>query len=340
MLGLLLLSLPSIIAAVANHSYVECTDKETPHNVYQPHGFTSRGLDDLVFLFKKERLDLFKYLDTNPNAYVLDHGCGSGHALLQIQEKFPDMTTYCTNKDGYGMSQSETTQDLVDVAHHYSVKIHCSETGKPILPNIMLTKGIVNGELLNNSFYDRFDFIYSMHALNYGKLEITQSHIWLEKLVPLLKASAGSRMVLVLNKLDFDMQYASVDNSKHRTIKTWKYFENKCYVYVTLYTILLVNNLFPYLGATVAKCHNELCKTNHGFSTVRVVTDKGDFVNNLRRLKSSKYGDDLILNGKSVTEARNSSLYAERYAIEYTWNLLDHLDKKEQRFPLPTKGVV
>jgi len=94
------------------------------------------------------------------------------------------------------------------------------------------------------------------------------------------------------------------------------YYENKCYVYVTLYTILLVNNLFPYLGATAAKCQNELCKTNHGFSTVRVVTDKGDFVNNLRRLKTSKYGDDLILNGKSVTEASNSSLYAERYAIE------------------------
>jgi hypothetical protein len=35
---------------------------------------------------------------------VLDHGCESGHALLQIQEKFPVK------------SQSETTQDLVDVA--------------------------------------------------------------------------------------------------------------------------------------------------------------------------------------------------------------------------------
>ena len=37
---------------------------------------------------------------------------------------------------------------------------------------------------------------------------------------------------------------------------------------------------------------NELCKTNHGFGTERVVTDKGDFVNNLRGLKTSKYGDD------------------------------------------------
>ena len=42
----------------------------------------------------------------------------------------------------------------------------------------------------------------------------------------------------------------------------------------------------------------------------------------------------------AMTEASSSSLYAERYAIEYTWNLLDHLDKKEQRFPLPTRGVV
>ena len=70
------------------------------------------------------------------------------------------------------------------------------------------------------------------------------------------------------------------------------YYENKCYVYVTLYTILLVNNLFPYLGATAAQCQNELCETNHGFGTERVVTDKGDFVNNLRGLKTSKYGDD------------------------------------------------
>ena len=27
------------------------------------------------------------------------------------------------------------------VAYHYSVKIHCTETGKPFLPNIMLTNG-------------------------------------------------------------------------------------------------------------------------------------------------------------------------------------------------------
>lgn len=346
---LLMLFLPLIIVATStNQSYIECTDKEEiPHNVYEPHGFTSRGLDDLVFLFKKERLDLFKYLETHPNAYVLDNGCGSGHALLQIQEKFPNMTTYCTNKDGYGMSQSETTQDLVDVAYHYSIKIHCTETRKPIIPNIVLTKGIANGELLNHSFYGKFDFIYSMHALNYGKLAITESHIWLDKLVPLLKASAGSRMVLILNKYDLDQRYATnkeTVDSKNRKIKTWQYYENKCYIYVTLYTILLANYSSPYLGATVAKCVNEFCKTNHGFGTVHVVdSDKSDFINKLRRLKTSKYGNGPILNGKTAAETSNGNdnLYAERYTIEYTWNLLYHLDKKEQRFPLPTtRGVV
>ena len=345
MFGLLLLSLPLIITAT-NQSYVECTDKDIPHNAYKPHGFTSRGLNDLVFLFKKERLDLFKYLDTHPNAYVLDNGCGSGHALLQIQEKFPNMTTYCTNKGGYGLSQSETTQDLIDVAYHYSIKIHCTETGKPIIPNIVLTKGITNGELLDHSFDGRFDFIYSMHALNYGKLEITESHIWLDKLVPLLKASVSSRMVLILNKYDLDLLYATSNetvDSKHRRIKTWKYYENNCYVYVTLYTILLVDYLSPYLGATVAKCKNELCKTSHGFSTVHVVdTDKSDFINKLRMLKTSKYGDGPILNGKTADEASTGSdkLYAERYAIEYTWNLMEHLDKKEQQFPLPIRGII
>lgn len=341
-----------------NHhiGYQVCTHT-IPHGNYTPHSFTVRGLDELEYLFKSQRIDLIKYLTSHSKGMmILDFGCGSGHAILQIQEKFPDMNTYCVNKGGYGKSQSENSQDLIDAAYYFKIQLNCKmNSDEIILPHIDLTPGLVQDQMLNHNYYDKFDFIYSMHALNQGKIEITQSHIWLDKLIPLLKQSINtSRMILILNKFDFNVIYgASYDDNNHNNnnntsierrnhkIHTWQYYENNAYIYITLYTVILRENDASYFGVSVLKCKYALCKTSSGHNIVHSIidTDATNTINIIRQLKVTKYGTGVINNNKNLAEYVNGELYKDRYSIEYVWNLLEHLDMKVKMFPVPSKPV-
>jgi len=316
-----------------------------PHNDYTPHSFTVRGIDELEYLYKSEKLDFYKYLASISYGMILDFGCGSGHAILQIQERFPEMNTYCVNKGGYGKSQSEKSQDLIDASYYFKIKLPCTINGDIILPHIILTPGLAQDQSLDLNFHEKFDFIYSMHALNEGKIEITQSHIWLDKLIPLLKHSMirGSRMILILNKFDFNFIYASNNNNttnsiekKNHKIHTWQYYENKSYIYVTLYTVILKEYNASYFCVSVVKCKNAFCRSIVGHNLIHIInSDPTDTINIIRTLKINKYGTGTINNNKNPDESTN--VFRDRYSVEYVWNLLEHLDMKEKMFPVPSQ---
>jgi len=365
----------NIIQGIHDIGYQVC-NHTIPHGNYTPHSFTERGLDDLEYIFKSQRMDLHKYLSSHSHGMILDFGCGSGHAILEIQEKFPDMKTYCVNKGGYGKSQSENSQDLIDAAYYFKIKLNCKiNTDDIILPHIDLTPGLVQDQMLNHNYHGKFDFIYSMHALNQGKLEITQSHIWLDKLIPLLKYSLTSRMILILNKFDFNVIYgASNDNSsnnqtnnnnnnqtnnninysnnnnnnntyvekRNHKIHTWQYYEHNAYIYITLYIVILRGNNESFFGVSVLKCKYAFCKINASHSLVHAIeSDSTDTINIIRKLKITKYGTRMINNYKNLEEILNGNLYNDRYSIEYMWNLLENLDMKEKMFavPVPSQPV-
>jgi len=328
-------------------------------NKYTPHGFTGRGYHEIQKLFPTDIFDLNGYLSMHCNASVLDFGCGSGRALLQVYEKYPSTYTYCINKRGYRLSQSETYQDFVDVAYHFNITLHCNTTHF-LLPDIYLTAGIET-----ESFYPfdgkQFDLIYSIHALNIGKVTVSSSHIWMDKLIPLMKASSphtGSTMILLLNDILFlnDIlpsegqglnNYINMSYShKLSKIKTWEYQNpsDSSYISITLFMVFIEDEQYkPYIAAIVRKCPMN-CSTSANSSTLRSSSSSSsipsmnqssthsipeipEFVELLRRYKTSRYGIGPLQPYQDYPDYMSFL----RYSVLYAWNLIEQLDKRSNQ---------
>jgi hypothetical protein len=126
---------------------------------------------------------------------VLEIGCGQGHAILDAQFLAPSAHMVCVNKNLYGIVQANERRHLLSAAARFGVSLQCDESNEPILPSVLLIESIVQPpSLVSLLGARRFDFVYSIHALN-NKFLANETHIWFPDVVRLL---AGHRHALGL----------------------------------------------------------------------------------------------------------------------------------------------
>lgn len=79
-----------------------CTKNDIDKYPFKPisglreHGYTSRGLDEMVKMMPFVNLSSYRSNSTN----ILEIGCGGGRAMMEIQATLPLAKCICTNKDG------------------------------------------------------------------------------------------------------------------------------------------------------------------------------------------------------------------------------------------------
>lgn len=294
---------------------------------------TGRGYSKILEAFPKVLFDVDKYFFKHSNATVLDYGCGSGRFLLELLSNVSNLQTYCINKIGYRNQQAETVQDLIDVAASFNINLHCIDNTSYVLPKIYLTSGMSSDNHSDPFFQHKFDFISSMHALNLGKLYPFESHLWIDKLIPMLNNITESRMLLLLNEISYVDTYLSfLNNSKNPKenlykIKSWEYFDRfdiTC-VRVSLYIHYIRDNwkhhyeyaTVPYMVAFIQKYPNICTIENDKFDTHEyIIQEIFDTSNNDSISKS----DMMYVN--------NSNFHL--LSAYYSYNLIKYLDRKTQ----------
>ncbi len=182
------------------HPMAKCTANRSAIN-YSAHMFTMRPLDDYIY-YQPVFFSFFSALNAVSEGDVLEVGCGSGRALVELKSRYPKMNIIGSNLRGYGFAQiNGSLEELWAIADHFHLVVYCSRD-KPIFPQIIETDKIQSQLFLASIANRRFDFIFSRHALNQGKLLSNESAISIPRLLPLLKR--GGIAMLHLLFISFD----------------------------------------------------------------------------------------------------------------------------------------
>jgi SAM-dependent methyltransferase len=171
----------------------------TSYNIpqYIPSEMTMRPLNEFK-LYQPSFYSLMDEIDSMPNGDILEIGCGSGRALLDLKSKYPNIRAVGTNYRGYGFSQTNgSALHLWSVAKHFNISVVCSEDGAPAFPEIKEAEGIQHPNYTSIFGLQQFDLIISRHALNQGKLSPDKSVFIVPRVVSLLKVG-GTAMVHLL----------------------------------------------------------------------------------------------------------------------------------------------
>jgi hypothetical protein len=154
------------------------------------HPYTSRGFGEHVTMIHPSFLDAWALFAKRKRMRLLDIGTGSGHALVDIQSRFPDSYLVGTNDLRYEAGKAEVTQalsdaDLLASAAAFNVPVHCDCFGRPILPRLafldIMSPHFRGGGLFSNR---SFHFVTSLLALN-GPSK-TLEHHYLPRVIGLL----------------------------------------------------------------------------------------------------------------------------------------------------------
>ena len=127
-------------------------------------------------------------LDSFQDGVVLEIGCGSGKALLELKAKYPRMQVYGTNLRGYGYSQTNgSIESFWSIALYFGIPVLCDVHGSPGFPIVQETEKIQSPKFADVLPRIGFDFIFSRHSLNEGQLQSFESPLAITQLLPLLK---------------------------------------------------------------------------------------------------------------------------------------------------------
>ena len=162
-----------------------CHKEQVSH--FEPSGYTNRGLDDYVN-YQPRFLSFDSILESVGFGKVLEVGSGNGKTLLELKARHPHIQAYGTNLIGYGLAQINGSEDsLWSIAGYYNLTVYCDAQNTPAFPNIIETAGIQSPDFGKEMELGNFDFIFSRHSLNYGKLKPEESFAFIPRLLPLLK---------------------------------------------------------------------------------------------------------------------------------------------------------
>ena len=190
-------------APLSANSSISCTIPDTGkvRMDFKKNSYTGRGLDELM----STMLPVFDFMSYNStlvhgdNITVHEIGCGSGRTLMEVQSTLLTARLSCTNREGYGMQQSNSQLDLIHVAKHYNIAIKCNSRGVVYVPQMKLDHGIQQWSHDFPCSDDSVDIVYSQHALNQGKLHPYESAMILPKIVPMLKPGGFASLMLLFN---------------------------------------------------------------------------------------------------------------------------------------------
>ena len=127
---------------------------------------------------------------------MLEQGCGSGRQLLEAQSLFPSVQFFGTNFKGYGAGEPKSNHygqvdddptSLIRISKHFKLPVMCSLDGRPVLPLVKLTPSIADVDFVYPFPEQFFDLIVSRDALNSMKLKADESHVYIPKMLRVLK---------------------------------------------------------------------------------------------------------------------------------------------------------
>ena len=197
----------------------QCTHKTK--SKYIPSELTMRPLDDYV-RYQAPFLSFFHTLDMKRGGSVLEIGSGSGRALLDLKGAYPTISVYGTNLRGYGFQQSNGSADaLWDVADYFDIPVNCDQNGAPNFPVLLETYPIQSEEFTTLFEPGTFDFIFSRHSLNQGKLLTNESHIFIHRLLPFLKVDSPAMVQMLGGAF-----HPTSDNKYYPILKIWNIVSN------------------------------------------------------------------------------------------------------------------
>ena len=175
-----------------------------------------RPLDDYI-RYQAQFFSFFHTLDTVNGGSVLEIGSGSGRALLDLKGLYPNIKAYGTNLRGYGFAQGNgSASALWNVAQYFDIKVNCDRTGAPNFPVIIETHPIQSHEFSAIFEPETFDFIFSRHSLNQGKLAANESHIFIPRLLPFLKVGSPAMIHMLGGTF-----HSTSDNKYYPILKVW-----------------------------------------------------------------------------------------------------------------------
>lgn len=130
------------------------------------------------------RVDVFSLLaeSIERGGRVLEHGCGSGRALLELQYLFPTPSTFfCTNLRGYDFPQADgSVSSLTERAAVFEIPVRCRQRWfnghlEYLLPTVSMVNPLDGHGLPFPDDY--FRVVFSQHSLNEGKILPERSHV-------------------------------------------------------------------------------------------------------------------------------------------------------------------
>ena len=200
----------------SDHQMKICQPRALKTAMYSPHEFTMRSLEDYV-RYQAPFFSFFHTLDAVKQGSVLEIGSGSGRALLDLKAKYPSIKAYGTNLKGYGRSQADgSADDLWNVANHFNVTVYCNHRDIPSFPVILETCPIQSENFTKLFESGKFDFIFSRHTFNEGKLAAHESGIFIPRLLPFLKVGSPAMIHMI-----FGAFHSTSDNKYYPILKVW-----------------------------------------------------------------------------------------------------------------------
>ena len=333
-----------ILAASAFHTvtaescaaqFTQC--KELPlstgdsEHKYVDHVYTRRGFGDM-----QSMMPPFVNLSTAllaPHAStfrVLEQGCGSGRFLLEGQSQFPMVHFYGTNFKGYGKFEhhygqvSSNPHNLMRVAQHFHVPLMCGADARPVLPLVLLTSSIVASDFYYPVADHFFDLIVSRDALNSMKVGANESHVFIPKMLRVLKS--GGLMAL---HLDYGVNFIfpELASKEFTIISTYAIGGVSMVLYTKQHPGDQSNFYLSFFVLLVKQCSSD----------VRTLTPLECIAPGYQ----SPFPEDMkkkwtVNTGASIPERKEATPSRIRYAFYYMKNLLDHLDSWVQAGAVPS----
>lgn len=213
-------------------SYKIC--ENPPRSVhYDHHSYTDRGISSMEPMLNP--VQVLQIMSSREAPQILEIGCGSGHALLDLQWRYPTANITGVNKRGYGITQLNATTELIDMSIFYNVSLICDVFDVPILPHLVLFDGVGKNQMPfpNQSF----DMIISQNSLDTGKLQSHESVYIISRVARILKDDGVAALGLNHHK-HYLFEYSSIKDTMNLTaLKSFTVSYTNRNVSILFYTI-------------------------------------------------------------------------------------------------------
>ena len=181
---------------------------------YSHSQYSMHSLDDYL-RYQAPFFSFFHTLESVKQGSILEIGCGGGRALIDLKSRYPFIKAYGTNPTSND-EFNRTAEAFWNVANHFDIPVYCDQQGLPSFPVILETHPIQSTNFTKVFHPESFDFIFSRHSLNQGKIAANQSHIFIPRLLPFLKVGSPAMVHMLGGTF-----HSTSDNKYYPILKVW-----------------------------------------------------------------------------------------------------------------------